>query len=120
MEEKGGGVLMSSSPAALGGASYPELFSTDSGLCCIHLSAFIPPSHSSPHALASSSGMKSSERSLGLTPPRACSRLLTKTHDPFIGFVERQGGAWRTGGREKGKELIEKLLFLEGNSYNYL
>lgn len=28
-------------------------------------------------------------------PPRACSRLLTKTHDPFIGFAERQGGAWR-------------------------
>lgn len=39
------------------------------GSCCIHLSAFIPPSHSSPHALASSSAMKSSERSLSLTPP---------------------------------------------------
>lgn len=62
---------------------------------------FISPSPL--HTLASSSGMKSSERCLSLTPPRACSGLLTKNQDPFTGSVERQGGAWRTGGRRMEK-----------------
>lgn len=39
-EETGGGVGLMGPDVILpwGRASYPELFSTDSGLCCVHLS----------------------------------------------------------------------------------
>lgn len=103
-------------------------FLAHSGLCYIYLFAFNPPLPPIIHPTLSilwhpalvwshRSGVWVRAPPATIPPPclRACSRLLTKIHDPFIGFMESKGGVGRTErGEQKSKDT--KVLYLEGKT----
>lgn len=103
-------------------------FLAHSGLCYIYLFAFNPPLPPIIHPTLSilwhpalvwshRSGVWVRAPPATIPPPclRACSRLLTKIHDPFIGFMESKGGVGRIErGEQKSKDT--KVLYLEGKT----
>lgn len=98
-------------------------FLAHSGLCYIYLFAFNPPLPPIIHPTLSilwhpalvwshRSGVWVRAPPATIPPPclRACSRLLTKIHDPFIGFME----SITERGEQKSKDTT--VLYLEGKT----
>jgi len=104
-EEKGGG--------GAGGGVVPRAFQhrfRASAASTSLLSSLPPPTHL-PRALASSSGMKSSSRSLGLTPPPQH----THTHTPLYRLCGEAGRAMKKCGWGRGRgnrwKMVESVVF---------